>query len=96
MRKVAGLRALFHQSTQCHTVVRWKALRKVAGLTAQRGTFVSHPEQFSSVLRGPGAVSPFDPSLCEPEPGGLHIINNTDYFLRLQFEGREQQHTELK
>ena len=96
MRKGAGLRALFHQSTQCHTVVRCKALRKVAGLTAQRGTSVSHPEQLSSVLRGPGAVSPFRPSLCEPEPGGLHIINNTGYFLRLQFKGREQQHTELK
>ena len=94
--KEAGPRVLFHQSTQCHTVVRWKALRKVAGLTAQRGTFVSHPEQLSSVLRGPGAVSPFGPSLSEPEPGGLHIINNTGYFLRLQFEGREQQHTELK
>ena len=68
VRKGAGLRALFHQSTQCHTVVRLKALRKVAGLTAQRGTFVSHPEQLSSVLRGPGAVPPFGPSLSEPEP----------------------------
>ena len=32
--KEAGLRALFHQSTQCHTVVRWKALRKGSGLQA--------------------------------------------------------------
>ena len=32
VRKEAGLTALFHQSTQCHTVVRWKALRKEAGL----------------------------------------------------------------
>ena len=32
--KEAVPRALFHQSTQCHTVVRWKALRKGAGLRA--------------------------------------------------------------
>ena len=43
VRKEAGLRALFHQSTQCHTVVRWKALRKEAGLTAQRGTLCVSP-----------------------------------------------------
>ena len=30
--KEAGLTALFHQSTQCHTVVRWKALEKRRGL----------------------------------------------------------------
>ena len=57
---------------------------------------MSHREQLSSVLRGPGAVPPFRPSLSEPEPGGLHIINNTGYFLRLQFKGGEQQRTKLK
>ena len=31
VRKGAGLRALFHQSTQCHTVVRWKVCEERGG-----------------------------------------------------------------